>query len=260
MTEETKATTAPATSEQPPEQTPSPVAVQTPLADTTPAWLRELDTADREVLRRHPVIAGIAGSMFDQWKRSHEAELAQRSAAEAAEGERKRLRELRKTNWSAYDAEMDEREAREEHETELQRHVGETRQQFAERIGRAYRNLPEWSALTPEDFESLAAAVASKTTDDEALEAFAVKSAELVADKRTAKRLNEWTTRELAKEREAIRKEEAAKYLQGTERPDMARPKGLPAKFNPAALSDEEFDKAFPPDQPIGDLIRKKLR
>ncbi len=257
--EETTAKPAPATPEQPPEQTTSPVAVQTLPADTTPAWLRELDSADPEVLRRHPRIAGIVGSMFDQWRQRHEAEQAQKTAAEGAEAERKRLRELRKTNWSAYDAEMDEREAREEHETELQRHLGETRQQFAERLGRAYRNLPEWSEFSQQDIETLAAAVANKS-DDEALEAFAVTGAALVADKRTAKKVSEWAQKELAKEREAIRKEEAAKYLQGTERPDMARPKGLPAKFNPAALSDEEFDKAFPPDQPIGDLIRKKLR
>ncbi len=257
--EETKATTAPTTTEQPPEQTTQPAPAQTLPAGSTPTWLTELDTVDREVLRRHPVIAGIAGQMFANYRREWEAGERAKAEAEAAEGERKRLRELRKTNWSAYDAEMDEREAKEAHESELQRHVGETRQQFAERIGRAYRNLPEWSEFSQEDREALAAAVANKS-DDEAIEAFAVTAAALVADKRATKRLGEWTAKELAKERAAIRTEEAAKYLQGTDRPDMARPRGLPAKFNPAALSDEEFDKAFPPDQPIGDLIRKKLR
>jgi hypothetical protein len=208
-------------------------------------WAKFVETVSSEELRRHPRIAGIAGELAQRREAEIRRQIEQEQAEKAAQAERERLRRLRRDDPVAYAEEMESRDELEAAQRNLHRLRGETQQQFLKRITDGLKSLPEWGEMSQDDLAALATALVGKS-DDEVLAVFTSKANDLLADKRAMKRFNEWRQKELAKEREAIRTEEAAKLLKGDARPDMMRPKGYPSKFSPADIKDDkQFDEWY---------------
>ncbi len=250
MTEETTPV-APATETTP---TAAPTTTQ-PVASTSavdtatvPSWVKELDTADTNMLRKHPRVAAIVGELVgrnmaaekqritaesqralqDQTEAQlltlldeNEDSIAQRYPAVAAH-----IKQLKSTR--------DDRQSQEAYSKALNK--------MAEAIGRGYQAVPEWKELTPEDHETLAKSVAN-LPDDDVLPTYNARALDIIAERRATARLAERMAKELTREREAIRKEEAAKLLQQQSAPDMVKPRATPSTVNVNSMSDKEFDE-----------------
>jgi hypothetical protein len=243
--DETTASVAPATTESQPEappaveQTTAP-AEAAPVA-VTPTWQELVEKADAKELRAHPKFAGILGSEIERARQAERQRLEAEQGTKAARAAEDRLRELARTDPVTF-AEQYLSDAQ---RTDMQRQLddlrGSTRREQAEAIGRALRDVPEWQHLTQEQHEKLARELLGKT-DDEVLPIFFRLASEMVADAKADQRHAQWKDKELAKEREAIRQEEAAKLLKGSEAPALAKPKGAPAGTDIPSMAKEEFD------------------
>jgi hypothetical protein len=82
-------------------------------------------------------------------------------------------------------------------------------------------------------------------SEDEVIPLFQRLVTDMVADRRARRFHEEWKEKELAKAREAIRQEEAAKLMQNSTAPDTVKPKGRPSGVDIRGMSDEEFDEYF---------------
>jgi len=246
METETKApeTTEPVgVAEQQPVATPKPTdaPAPTPVAET-PTWDQLLEKADSKAVRSHPKIAGIIGSEI---QRAIQAERQRTQAEEGGKAAREAEARLRKMaqddpvtfaeQWLSDDQKQDIRR-------QLDEIRGKTRAEYATNTGRAFQDVPEWKDLTEADHEALAKALMGKQ-DDEVIPLFTRHVTELIAEKRAQKLLAQWKDKELANERKAIRDEEAAKLMKGSDAPDGARPRGTPAKFTPESMPQEDFDR-----------------
>lgn len=119
---------------------------------------------------------------------------------------------------------------------------------FSDGIGEALKAFPEFSELTPEEFNKLQQAVTSTGgSRKEILAAYTRAATEVISDRKARKQIENFRSKELEKEREALRQEEAAKLLQKSARPDLA-PASNPGQargIDPTTLSDKDFDKYY---------------
>lgn len=207
-------------------------------------WSSMIDSADPEQLRRHPRIAGIVGDLLSKQKEADRKRWEDEAAEKARGEERSRLKQLRQSDPVGYAELMEAREAEQESREAMAKLHRETESQLGKLLGESFRELPEWAELTPEEFDSLARAVAEKP--ERGVGAFAQAATRTVAGKIAAKMLADWKAKELGKEREAIRQEEAAKLLKREKSPDMTKPAGAPAKPSLAAIPDDaEFNRRY---------------
>lgn len=202
-----------------------------------------LASASVEEIRRHPRFQGILDSTLEQER----ARIREQIAAQQAEESRQKAEQelLRLANDDPY--EFSRRYLSEAEQKRLAKNLDDlrrsTRTEYAQKLGQAYSSLPEWREFSPEEQAKIAQQLAGKS-DDEVLGAFATAAVDVLAERRAQKRLADWREKELVKEREAIRQEEAAKKLQGSPRPDLSR--GTQGgKFDPSQLSDAEFNKWY---------------
>jgi len=256
MEEEIVAVEAPETEQEQPaveaqvapaEDAPTPEAAPEPAVPADPTLelaerLAKLDPRQfRTLINRHPGLAGVIGAEQQRAIAADRQRLQEHAAEQAQARALQELEALAKNDPVAFT----ERWLGETEKAKLRSNLdglrGQTRSEYATRVGQAYRNIPEWAELNTDDVQRLHAAVVGKN-DDEAIPAFAAAAAEIVAMKKAQKALQNWRTKELAKERETIRLEEAAKLMQGTPAPSTERPKSTPGG-NPAAMSDADFNK-----------------
>jgi hypothetical protein len=247
------ATDAPATPTTPPQAT-TPAAeraagegTSAPAVDTASEWQKHLESANPEDLRRHPKVAGLVGDMVDKamrrWRAEQDAEVSQRAAQQAEH----HLLTLAKEDPEAFAERFLTDKQRETTLRQINRLREDTRAEFAHSIGRAYQDAPGWDEI---DHEALAKAIANKP-DDEVIPAFHKEAMrqllDLNASRKAKAEFETWKEKELAKEREAIRKEVAADLLKKGPRPDMTRGRNLPTAR--AAWMDlppgPEFDAAY---------------
>lgn len=224
--ENTTGTTAPPDSQA---EAPQPDPVQEWLAKVTPD---ELIKNDR--------VRGIFGQRLQTEREKIRQEMQeenQRAAMIKAQEELDRLAVEAPEEFAQRYLSSKEQERIRQQEQTLKAGI---RSEFAKKTGEAVRSLTEFQDITPEEFGKLQASLAGKS-DDEAIAAFNATAIDIIADRRSQKRLQDWRAKDLAKEREAIRAEEAAKGLQTSQRPDMARG-NQPAPFDPTRLSPKEFD------------------
>ncbi len=220
---------------------------ETPEVPETPTWQQELDKLDPKELRKHPRIAGMIGNELQlamQRQRERMEEEARRNANDQAEQALLGFTEdnaeyLKERYPKVYEHLMNLQAQRAQRETEGLR--SKTRHEMAQALGRAFAEIPEWQELTEADHEDLAKKVIGKS-DDEVIPIFQKEATTKVATRIAQKLHEQWKAKDLAKEREAIRQEEAAKLLKNSEAPDTRRPSGLPARTNINNMSDEEFD------------------
>jgi hypothetical protein len=253
MTDETKPVAVPSTTEggqEPPAAAPATTSAPAPQPQepngaqaepTPPTWLTELEKVDARELRKHPKIAGIIGSEQQRAIQTERERIKVEEGERAAKAAEQRLRDLAQKDPVTFAEQWLSQAQKDDIQRQLDDLHRKTRSDLATAIGRAYQGLPEWKELSQEDQEALGRAVMGKP-DDEVLPLFTTHAADLVARRRAERQFNEWKTKELAKEREAIRQEEAAKLLKGSDAPDGRAPKGEPAGVNVHTMSDAEFD------------------
>lgn len=242
-----------------PETAAAPTAVETPALSSTPertattpaepvaetpAWETELDKLDAKTLRKNPKIAGIVGAEIQRAiqgeRRRIEAEAGQRAAKAAEE----RLRQLAQDDPVSFAEQWLSDSQKRDLQSQLDGLRGRARQEFAQNVGKAMTTLPEWAELTDADYEALAKAI-SVPNEDEVIPLFVRHATDLVAERKARARFESWKAKELAKEREALKAELAAEMLRESEAPDLAKPKGQPAKVKLADLPQDEFDAAW---------------
>lgn len=207
-------------------------------------WAKILETVSPDDLRRHPRIAGIAGELAQRREADIRRQIEQEQTERATQAERDRLKRLRTEDPVAYAQEMDAREELEESNQKLAKLKGETQQQFLGRIKAGFEVMPEWKEITQDDLAAIATALAGKG-DDEVLGVFTGKVNEILAEKRAIRRFNDWKTKELAKEREAIRTEVSAQLLKGDTQPDLTKPRAHPDGFDPTRLPDDKYNEWY---------------
>jgi len=96
--------------------------------------------------------------------------------------------------------------------------------------------------MTQDEHAKLMEAVQGKA-DDEVLTAFAAAATNLVAERRSIQRFEEWKKKELDREREAVRKEEAAKLLAKTPGADISRGKTRPDTVDVDSMTPRQFEE-----------------
>ncbi len=258
--------TAPSTTEAPvlttdnnhdgqPTQTPT---AETPVTKTddsvsenqepkpAPSWQELLDQTDAKELRRHPKVAGIIGSERQDAERKFQLHHSQKSESERLERQEKAFLDLVEGNTDyikehhplvhdRYIALQQERASR-----EVASIRGNTVHEIAAAIGRAMHDVPEWQQLAEQDHQAIAKELANKS-DDEVLPIFNRMAIQLVSKKM----LDKWKAEELAKEREAIRKEVNAQIMREGDAPDMTRSKSASKQgiVDVNSMSQEEFNK-----------------
>lgn len=200
-----------------------------------------LDTIDPDELSKHPRFAGILGQRLQReqqrWEQQRQ-EKAEREARASAETELLKLAEEDPYEFS-------KRYLTDAEQKRMQRDLaslrGETQREYVQRIGKA---VAEKYVLSPADVQEIAAELAGKT-DDEVLPVFTLAAAKIAAKREATQMHSEWREKELAKEKEAWKLEYEAERLAESTGPDLRKPNGQGAPFNPAALSDEEFNKWY---------------
>jgi cytochrome c553 len=217
------------------------VSVSPPVAET-PTWLQELDKADPKTLRTHPRIAGIIGNEIQKAIADVKERIKADEGRRAAEEAEAKLRQLAEDDPATFAQQWLTEAQRNDLKRQLEDLRGKTRHELAEKVGQAMHDLPEWKELGDSDMQKVAEACAGKS-DDEVIPIFNRTVLELAADRRAKKLFEQWKEKELGKEREAVRTEEAGKLLKGSVAPDQTPPKGTPAKVNVNEMSDAEFDK-----------------
>ncbi len=98
-----------------------------------------------------------------------------------------------------------------------------TRKEFAEDIGAALRDLPEFNELTAQDVEALSKEITG-VPDDKLLGVFVKKATDLVADKRGEKRAEARLEARIAEERKVWEKERAVEKAKGRSAPSLKAP------------------------------------
>lgn len=249
MPDELNATQVPATTEgtegtqspssAPVQTAPTTASETTPVA-ATPDWQEVLEKLDAKELRKHPKIAGIIGAAQQQAIQAEKQRIAAEEGTRAAKEAEANLRRLAQEDPVTFAEEWLTETQKRDLQDQLDGLRGNTRHEFAEAIGRAYRDVPEWSELTEDDHAELAKALIGKS-DDEVIPVFHQKALGLIAEHRARRLHAQWKEKELPKERETIRQEEAAKLLKTSEAPDTAPSKNAPARVNIDAMSDAEF-------------------
>jgi hypothetical protein len=183
-----------------------------------------LDQADAKELRSHPRIAGIIGSENQRAIQAEKQRIKVEEGVAAAKAAEAELLQLAQDDPVAFSEKWLTDKQREKIQGEISDLRDSTRRDFATAIGRAFRAIPEWGDLTPDEHTTIAKAILNQP-DDEVLPLFNRTALELVA----------------VKQREAIRQEEAAKLMQNGAAPDLARPKSAPGRLNFSKMSDREF-------------------
>ena len=221
---------------------------QAPEAPPAPDWRTLINDVDPTELRKHPRFAGIVGSEIDRALKKREAEMSaetrRKLEAEQDDEIARLLEENDETLTTRYPKARERlqslREARSQ--SQIQQQLNEARNEVARLVGQGYTSLPEWAEVAnSDDYASMIASLQTLPPEQQVL-TFTQKATQLLAARMTAKQFAKWQKDELAKVREVIRQEEAAKLLSNTPSPDTKRASGLPPKLDISRMSDKEFE------------------
>lgn len=214
--------------------------------DTSPEWARYLETAPTDELKKHPKIAGLVGDLADKAWRKKQAEHDDAARSRAQAEAEAALERLADEDPEAFAARFKSDKERERAIRQFQSLRNDTRAEFANAVGSAYRDAPGWDDV---DHAKLMQAVAGKP-DDEVIVAFhkeAMRQLTEINSKKSAKALyEEWREKELPKEREALRKEIAAEMLKKEPKPGLTRGKAAGVSNDWASIPiGPEYDRWY---------------
>lgn len=115
-----------------------------------------------------------------------------------------------------------------------------TQKEFAEAIGKAMAEMPEYKDLSEEDFEAVASALAGKG-EGEVLPTYARSMVERLVKRTTAKQVEAEVAKRLDAEKKAYRQEWEAERLAQERAPDM-KGGGARGPVDPSKLTGKQFD------------------
>ncbi len=229
------------------EQTTATVAEQSAPAEAAPVdpiqeWLAK---ASPDEIMKHSRIQGIFGSRLQQEREKIQRDLSSEADQKARRDEHEAMLRLAREDpltFSERFLSKDEQDKVAENLANLKRGA---REDMAKTLGNAYKAIPEFSNLSSSDLERLTLAVQGKS-DEEQIAAFNATALDIIAEKRATDRQAKFRETDLAKEREAIRQEEAAKRLRNGARPSLSRAGAPPTGNGWQDLPPgPEFDKQY---------------
>jgi len=201
--------------------------------------LRQEDPAAREALRKHDVVAGIAGEIGDRLSQTRVAVQRQEAAAAAAASKEQELMQEARDNPDAFA----ERFLVEQGAAIAQRDIASLRfterKALADQIGRATADLPEWKELTPDDMAQLAQAVTG-VPDNQVIAAYQRAVVDVVAKKRAQKQSEAVVGERVRAEREAWETERAATQVRTGPAPTLRRGEGVASNEAPDSRTDPQ--------------------
>lgn len=228
--------TAPAAEESAADQQPEPIDW-----DNLNATLERAYTADPKTaaghLRKHRAIGGIAGSIAERQMAQINQQRDAERAAEAARAARAELEDMAQNRPLEFaDKFLSIQEAE-----KARARIGAVEQnamkRLMEQVGQAYHGIPEWKELNDDERTKLREAVAAGP-DDQALSNFNRTALEIVADRRTASKLES----RLKEEKEAWKREYEAERLTSETTPGVRRPSRTTSKpLDWASMDDKDF-------------------
>lgn len=202
--------------------------IETPPVEPTDEFTTQFDQWARTdegkaYLKKHDVVAGIAGSIAET-KLSLTREQERAAAAEAAvEAERQAMLDLARNDPDEFAAKFLTQAEAEHAKQEIESLRARERQAIGSRLGRAYRDAPEFQQepLTVSEYEALTKAVMAAKSEDEQLDAYA-RTMNTFTARRMAKPLaqSEYEAR-LAEEREAAVAQANANRLRTSAAPPL---------------------------------------
>ena len=242
MDEQTAAVEVPQTTETTTEQAPesTPEQVSTPES-TTPGWYAELDKAEPDAIIKHNRVAGIIGDKVQKALAAERQRLSEETATKERERLQASLREKAQNDPAGFAQEWLDKETQSDRISELNKLEANVRNELGKSIGRRLKDEAAWQELSDQSKREFLEKL-NGLPENDVIPVFNDMVSDLRAEHRSNKRLSEWKAKELAKEREAIRQEEAARLLKSSDAPDTTGPKGQ-AKSDVKAMSDEDFDK-----------------
>jgi len=244
-----------------PAETPAPAATTpevTPAAPTLEEQLAKLDPKEfRRLMRQDSRLSGVLGREIHEAieaDRTRQQEEGNKRVREQTEAELLKFADdnaeyMREHYPKAYQRleDLKSEQNKRTNDALTNEIKGRTVHELATSIGQAIHDVPEWQELTPADHEAIAKELMG-IPEERVIATFNRLVVSAVADRRAKRLHSEWKSKdlssELAKEREALRQEEAAKLLRGSDAPDTAKSKGQPAGgTNIKSMTDVEFDR-----------------
>ncbi len=217
---------------------PAPVEAAQPV---TPAWIKELDTIDSKELRRHPKVAGIIGGEVQRATEMTTRQLQQQLQIKAAQDAQQQTLKLAQEDPEEFARQYLGDAERRRITDELGKAQAAARAEMGRMVGQAFVALPDWKDLIEDDHNTLAQSVVGKQ-EHEVIGAYNAAAVNLLAAKRAAKQFEDWKAKELASERAAIRKEEAARLATAQPAPDLRKGTGQAGTRSVRDMTDAEFN------------------
>lgn len=211
--------------------------------DALDATLERAYTSDPKTagdrLKKHRAIGGIAGSIAERRLQEIGTQQAQQQQADAMQRARAELDDMAQNRPLEFaDKYLNTRQA-EDTRARISAVEANAANKLMEQIGKAYHGIPEWADLNDEEKGKLQDAVAKAPHGDE-LPSFNKAALEIVADRRTEKKLAD----RLAKEKEAWQREYEGERLSTERGPDLRRPSRTTSKpISWADMNDKDFQK-----------------
>lgn len=199
-----------------------------------------LDQIDAEVLRKHPRVAGILGDMHQKARTRWETEQREQTETAAQKKAQEELERLAKEDPYAFSQKYLSEQEQARIKSQLDGVKGSARQELVQRIG---RHAAEKYAFGQDETQRIAAALVG-VPDEDVVAVFNATVTDIEADRRAERLYQDRWDKDIAKEREAIRKEVAEELRRGDPVADMRRGTPVPPA-NLAGLSGVEFDRAF---------------
>lgn len=199
-----------------------------------------IDKATPEQLKKFRRFQGILGSELHRsrqvWEQDQKAQ-TERQAREQAERELEDMARMRPVEFA--EKYLDDKAAG-RIQKQLETVKASTAQEYMHQIGTAFGQ--EFN-LTQEEIEEISKALAGKQ-NEEVLPAFNVAAAKVVTQREAKRLFEEWRTKELPKERDALKQEVAADMLKKDTAPGVAKSRP-PSTLKPHQLPDDKFDEWY---------------
>lgn len=231
--------TEPGTPPAAPEADPQPAEAAKPELD----WevvSQYLDQVPADQIRKHKRFAGIVGSATQQAKETWERERKQEEQRQAAQrAEEELLNMARETPIEFAEKFLSDKEA-DRIRQQIANVRADTAKTYMNQIGLTFG---QQFKLTQDEIEEISTALQGKN-DDEVLPAFNVAATKVITEREAKKLFDEWRTKELPKERDALKQEVAAEMLKGDPSPSIRRG-NPPVPVKPHLLPDADFDKWY---------------
>lgn len=206
-----------------------------------------LDSVPDEVLQKHSRFNGYAGRMAQRMAENERQRIQSEEFERARASKEQELLKLAEEN----PFEFSQRYLKDKGQEKIQAELSEVRRKaqssLFERVAKSYADLPEWSQLTPDDFQRIQSRVAGKQ-DEELVATFNSAALDVVAAVRARAQSDKDLKDRLVIEKQAWEQEMVARRMRGEFAPDMGVPLSANAVSDVNAIrsmTDREFQEFY---------------